>query len=171
MKMFHISEKLNRTKHKLLHIQLRMEAAELKIANLTVEILHSRFLLHRNQDNFRRASDNLEGSKTYCKNTEMQISIRNKKRYNRLEKINELIHLVQQRVDAIRRVLVAAEKIRTGTIDKLGQFELPSQADMGTYDPSMGRNVRGATAGSSISSSSSITGGEATRNSSPEAVV
>ena len=90
-----------------------------------------------------------------------------------LEKINELIHLVQQRVDAIRRVLVAAEKIRTGTIDKLGQFELPSQADMGTYDPSMGRNVRGATAGggSSISSSSSITGGEATGNSSPEAVV
>ena len=68
-------------------------------------------------------------------------------------------------------IINAAEKIHTGTIDKLGQFELPSQADMGTYDPSMGRNVRGATAGSSISSSSSITGGEATRNSSPEAVV
>ena len=130
-------------------------------------------MLHRAKDDFRRATDSLDGAKKYCKNSEVQNTERSKQNYNRLEKVNGLIDLVQQRVDAIRRVLVAAEKIRTGTIDKLGQFELPSQADMGTYDPSMGRNVRGATGGggSSISSSSSITGGEATGNSSPEAVV
>ena len=37
MKISHISQKLNRTRHKLLKIQARMTAAELKIANLMLE--------------------------------------------------------------------------------------------------------------------------------------
>ena len=154
MKIMHISQKLNRTKHKLLKIQSRMTAAELKIANLTGELAHARFLLHRAKDDFRRATDSLEGAKTYCKNTEVQNSARSKQNYNRLEKVNGLIDLVQQRVDAIRRVLVAAEKVRGSTIEKLGQFKLPHQADMDTFDPNMGKN--GSTA------ASGATGGAAT---------
>merc|ERR1711871_1552491 len=167
MKIMHISQKLNRTKHKLLKIQSRMTAAELKIANLTGELAHARFLLHRAKDDFRRATDSLEGAKTYCKNTEVQNSARSKQNYNRLEKVNGLIDLVQQRVDAIRRVLVAAEKIRGGTIEKLGQFKLPHQADMDTYDPNMGKNssTKGTTGATGASDSTGAsTGGASTGN-------
>ena len=73
MKIMHISQKLNRTKHKLLKIQSRMTAAELKIANLTGELAHARFLLHRAKDDFRRATDSLEGAKTYRKNTSSEL--------------------------------------------------------------------------------------------------
>ena len=62
MKISHISQKLNRTKHKLLKIQARMTAAELKIANLTVELQQARFMLHRAKDDFRRATDSLDAS-------------------------------------------------------------------------------------------------------------
>merc|ERR1712178_160458 len=154
MKISHISQKLNRTKHKLLKIQARMTAAELKIANLTVELQQARFMLHRAKDDFRRATDSLDGAKKYCKNSEVQNTDRSKQNYNRLEKVNGLIDLVQQRVDAIRRVLVAAEKVRGSTIEKLGQFKLPHQADMDTFDPDMGKN--GSTA------ASGATGGAAT---------
>ena len=163
MKITHISQKLNRTKHTLLKIQSRMTAAELKIANLTGELAHARFLLHRAKDDFRRATDSLEGAKTYCKNTEVQNSVRSKQNYNRLEKVNGLIDLVQQRVDAIRRLLVASEKIRGGTIEKLGQFKLPHQADMDTYDPNMGKTgttgASGATGAASGAATGAATGG------------
>jgi chromosome segregation ATPase len=156
MKISHISQKLNRTRHKLLKIQARMTAAELKIANLTAELTQARFMLHRAKDDFRRATDSLEGAKVYCKNTEVQNSERSKQNYNRLEKVNGLIDLVQQRVDAIRRVLVAAEKIRGGTIEKLGHFKLPHQADMDSYDPKLGASgATGAATGSASGAASS----------------
>ena len=159
MKISHISQKLNRTKHKLLKIQARMTAAELKIANLTVELQQARFMLHRAKDDFRRATDSLDGAKKYCKNSEVQNTERSKQNYNRLEKVNGLIDLVQQRVDAIRRVLVAAEKIRGSTIEKLGHFELPNQADMDTFDPNMGKN--NSMTGGQSATGNSATGGAA----------
>merc|ERR1711871_356707 len=159
MKIMHISQKLNRTKHRLLKIQARMTAAELKIANLTGELAHARFLLHRAKDDFRRATDSLEGAKTYCKNTEVQNSVRSKQNYNRLEKVNGLIDLVQQRVDSIRRVLVAAEKVRGSTIEKLGQFKLPHQADMDTFDPNMGKKNATAASGATGAATGAATGG------------
>ena len=51
-------------------------------------------------------------------------------------------------------VLVAAEKIRGGTIEKLGHFELPHQADMDTFDPNMDKN-------NSMTGGQSATGGAA----------
>ena len=159
MKISHISQKLNRTKHRLLKIQARMTAAELRIANLTGELAHARFLLHRAKDDFRRATDSLEGAKTYCKNTEVQNSARSKQNYNRLEKVNGLIDLVQQRVDSIRRVLVAAEKVRGSTIEKLGQFKLPHQADMDTFDPNMGKKNATAASGATGAATGAATGG------------
>ena len=117
-------------------------------------------MLHRAKDDFRRATDSLDGAKKYCKNSEVQNTERSKQNYNRLEKVNGLIDLVQQRVDAIRRVLVAAEKIRGSTIEKLGHFELPNQADMDTFDPNMGKN-NSMTGGQSATGGNSATGGAA----------
>jgi phage-related tail protein len=134
MKVLHLSGKLNRTRIKLLKIQEKMDKEELKIANLTAEMSRDRFLLNRAKDNFRRASASLSGGRAYCKLTDVQYGTRTKSDYSRLEKINTLVDIVQQRVDAIRRVLVAAEKIKSGTIHKLGQLKLPHQASMEEFD-------------------------------------
>ena len=86
-----VSLKLNRTRHKLLKIQSRMDAAEVKIANLTTEMSKERFLLNRAKNSFRRATTSLAGSREYCKNTEVAYRSRSKSNYKSLSKVNSLV--------------------------------------------------------------------------------
>jgi len=158
-----VSLKLNRTRHKLLKIQSRMDAAEVKIANLTTEMSKERFLLNRAKNSFRRATTSLAGSREYCKNTESQYSVRSAGSYKSLEKVNALVDIVQQRVDAIRRVLVSAEKIRSHTTQKLGEMQLPAQADMEDFDPTGATGATGASAKTGASGGTGATGMGATR--------
>lgn len=150
-----VSMKLNRTRHKLLKIQSRMDAAEVKIANLTAEMSKERFLLNRAKNSFRRATTSLAGSREYCKNTEVQYRSRSKNNYKMLSKVNALVEIVQQRVDAIRRVLVGAEKIRAHTTQKLGEMKLPEVADMDDFSPT---GATGATGASGTGATGSGTG-------------
>lgn len=158
-----ISLKLNRTRHKLLKIQSRMDAAEVKIANLTAEMSKERFLLNRAKNSFRRATTSLAGSREYCKNTEAQYSARTSGNYKSLGKVNALVDIVQQRVDAIRRVLVSAEKIRSHTTQKLGEMKLPVQADMDEFDPTGATGATGMSAKTGASGGTGATGMGATR--------